>query len=313
MFTRSPRSPSLDRCDSLPVISVMPPVAGKQSQRPDYTALFTGVTTANGNIPNKVYSQNKNENLNKNSARLPKPFTAHMRAGSAPALMPTEEIDRLRRLHGTSHDTKSVPGNQEESPPPPPLPPQSSGRGGRGRASPFGGRLVPASSEGELTKPPPPKPSRIPSVKYKQKPRVVIRRPAQMEEDDRDYSDYFQAREEPSWIHGDTESAPKFREDHPKRLSPSPLAAASSQASPAASPAPPAPQLDRRANRLVRDGKGSQTSFSTSEQPYSSQQKPHPPLSLPLISSPVMRNVYHRAHPTEAKTGLETAGLFHPQ
>ena len=60
--------------------------------------------------------------------------------------------------------------------------------------------LNPASSEGDLHNAPPPKPSRIPSVKYKQKPVVQIRNKALYDDDDRDYSDYSQVKEEPSWV-----------------------------------------------------------------------------------------------------------------
>lgn len=55
-------------------------------------------------------------------------------------------------------------------------------------------------SDSDLTRPPPPKPSRIPSMKLKQKPLVVIRNKELYDDDDRDYSDYMQVKEEPSWI-----------------------------------------------------------------------------------------------------------------
>ncbi|XP_059148901.1 breast cancer anti-estrogen resistance protein 3 homolog isoform X2 [Physella acuta] len=95
-----------------------------------------------------------------------KPSISHMRAGSVPALMPDSLTNGPRKF--------STLGRR---------------------------KLVSASSESELTNPPPPKPSRIPSVKYKQKPTVVVRN-LNLDDDDRDYSDYYQARESPSWLHG---------------------------------------------------------------------------------------------------------------
>ncbi|XP_041368185.1 SH2 domain-containing protein 3C-like [Gigantopelta aegis] len=59
--------------------------------------------------------------------------------------------------------------------------------------------LTPAGSETSLHKAPPPKPSRIPSIKYKRKPVVVVRREIS-EEDGRDYTDYSQVKEDPSWL-----------------------------------------------------------------------------------------------------------------
>lgn len=61
-------------------------------------------------------------------------------------------------------------------------------------------QLSSASSDSDLHKAPPPKPSRIPSVKYKQKPHVVVRNIALYDDDSRDYSDYGQVKEEPSWL-----------------------------------------------------------------------------------------------------------------
>ena len=302
---RSPRAPSLDRCDSLPVISVTPPIVGKQTQRPDYTASFTNTTTTKYSTSGNINPPNKNENLQGDStARIPKPFTTHMRAGSAPALMPTEELEKLRNLHNGSPNTEAAssivdPGvGAIQGPPQVTNSRRSSSLAPvrQGRGTPLGGRLVSASSESELTNPPPPKPSRIPSVKYKQKPRVVIRRPVETEDDDRDYSDYFQVKEEPSWIHGDSESAPRFREDPPKRLSPSPLAATNSQGS---SGNTLAPQTGRRANRIARGGKAAPPSISTSSQLSPSKQRPLPAPPSPSTPTPVMRNANHTIHPPE--------------
>ena len=61
-------------------------------------------------------------------------------------------------------------------------------------------QLSSASSDSDLHKAPPPKPSRIPSVKYKKKPQVVVRNIALYEDDSRDYSDYGQVKEDPSWL-----------------------------------------------------------------------------------------------------------------
>ncbi|ESO94080.1 hypothetical protein LOTGIDRAFT_239539 [Lottia gigantea] len=57
-------------------------------------------------------------------------------------------------------------------------------------------------SDSDLSKPAPPKPSRIPSVKYKQRPKVQVRNIALYEDDGRDYSDYCQVKEDPSWLKG---------------------------------------------------------------------------------------------------------------
>ncbi|GFN91139.1 breast cancer anti-estrogen resistance protein 3-like isoform x2 [Plakobranchus ocellatus] len=291
------RAPFLDRCDSVPIISVTPPIVGKPSHRPDYTASVKTTTF----VSNSNYSSNQQHNSEILNERFPKPFTSHMRAGSAPALMPMEELDSLRQLHNNnngvgkiSDDSKALSGQK--------LPQSSRDRSaslapsGVGRAAPFGGRLVSASSESELTNPPPPKPLRIPSVKYKQKPRVVIRRPVEEDEDDRDYSDYFQVREEPSWIHGNTDTAPKFREDPPKRLSPSPLAKTNSRGQSSNSSAP---QMGRRANRLAREGKGphsvtsSRTQPSQATSPAPSQSRTPSTLSSSSMSAPVLRNANH--------------------
>ena len=70
--------------------------------------------------------------------------------------------------------------------------------------------LTPAGSETSLHRSPPPKPSRIPSIKYKQKPIVVVRREIS-EEDGRDYTDYSQVKEEPSWLKKELRSTPENR------------------------------------------------------------------------------------------------------
>ncbi|XP_048774300.1 breast cancer anti-estrogen resistance protein 3 homolog isoform X3 [Ostrea edulis] len=63
-------------------------------------------------------------------------------------------------------------------------------------------RMAPSTSDSHLNRPPPPKPSRIPSVKYigKDRPKVVVRNKELYEDDDRDYSDYSQVKETPSWL-----------------------------------------------------------------------------------------------------------------
>lgn len=63
-------------------------------------------------------------------------------------------------------------------------------------------RMTPSTSDSHLNKPPPPKPSRIPSVKYigKDRPKITVRNKQLYEDDDRDYSDYSQVKEPPSWL-----------------------------------------------------------------------------------------------------------------
>ena len=89
----------------------------------------------------------------------------HQRSGSAPLLTPG--------IHVTQHFDYLAPPTQ----------------------------LNPATSDSDLHKAPPPKPSRIPSVKYQKKPKVVVRNIALYEDDDRDYSDYGQVKSDPSWVH----------------------------------------------------------------------------------------------------------------
>lgn len=75
----------------------------------------------------------------------------------------------------------------------------------------FEGKMTPASSDGSLNKAPPPKPSRVPSVKYVKKPKVQLRNKKLYEdEEDRDYTDYDTIKSKPSWLKsylGDTEAA----------------------------------------------------------------------------------------------------------
>lgn len=63
-------------------------------------------------------------------------------------------------------------------------------------------KMNPASSESSLLKAPPPKPSRIPSMKKKQRPTIEIRN-ADLYNDDRDYSELDQVLSTPSWIKSD--------------------------------------------------------------------------------------------------------------
>ncbi|KAL3872223.1 hypothetical protein ACJMK2_040160 [Sinanodonta woodiana] len=60
--------------------------------------------------------------------------------------------------------------------------------------------LTPASSDGSLDKPPPPKPSRTPSINYKHRPHVEVRNKELYKDDDRDYTDYTQVKSDPSWL-----------------------------------------------------------------------------------------------------------------
>lgn len=75
---------------------------------------------------------------------------------------------------------------------------------GNGRASPAPStaRIALAGSESNLTRAPPPKPSRIPSIKYKQRPTVAIRNQELYEDDGRDYTDPDQLAGPPSWTEG---------------------------------------------------------------------------------------------------------------
>ncbi|XP_060064252.1 breast cancer anti-estrogen resistance protein 3 homolog [Ylistrum balloti] len=75
-----------------------------------------------------------------------------------------------------------------------------SNRQGQYLQIPAEARLMPSSSDSNLSKPAPPKPSRIPSVKYKQRPKVEVRNRDMYEDDGRDYSDYSQVKEAPSWL-----------------------------------------------------------------------------------------------------------------
>ncbi|XP_045206378.2 breast cancer anti-estrogen resistance protein 3 homolog isoform X2 [Mercenaria mercenaria] len=108
------------------------------------------------------------------------PVYIHQRSGSAPVLTPgvtvTQHFDSL-------------------------APPRS---------------LNPASSDSDLSKAPPPKPSRIPSVKYKKKPQVQIRNVALYEDDYRDYSDYSQVTSEPSWLKSEApnQQTEKFKQSN---------------------------------------------------------------------------------------------------
>ncbi|XP_052221241.1 breast cancer anti-estrogen resistance protein 3 homolog isoform X6 [Dreissena polymorpha] len=99
------------------------------------------------------------------SSSVPQPAYFHHRSGSAPVLTPgfnlTQTFDLL---------TPPTPNNHHVS-------------------------------DSDLSKAPPPKPSRIPSVKYLKKPDIKVRNKALYEDDDRDYSDYGQVKSEPSWLH----------------------------------------------------------------------------------------------------------------
>ncbi|XP_064616595.1 breast cancer anti-estrogen resistance protein 3 homolog isoform X2 [Liolophura sinensis] len=99
----------------------------------------------------------------------------HHRSGSEPLLTPTNE-----------HVTFSYEADFEE-------------------------KMTPASSDSSLNKAPPPKPSRVPSVKYVKKPKVQLRNKKLYEdEEDRDYTDYDTIKSKPSWLKsylGETEGA----------------------------------------------------------------------------------------------------------
>ncbi|XP_048245924.1 breast cancer anti-estrogen resistance protein 3 homolog isoform X2 [Haliotis rufescens] len=116
------RSPSMDRCDSLPMINT-PTASPQLSVRKEFQSAY------------------------------------HQRSGSEPVLTPNGGLA--------------------------PCPQNGTEKGG---------------SDSDLSKPPPPKPSRIPSVKYKQRPLVEVRNKFLYEDDGRDYSDYCQVKESPSWL-----------------------------------------------------------------------------------------------------------------
>ncbi|XP_076436953.1 breast cancer anti-estrogen resistance protein 3-like isoform X2 [Babylonia areolata] len=91
----------------------------------------------------------------------PKPVVSHQRSGSAPVL--------------------------------------ASDGGGNGCIPLQDPRMAPAVSESDLSRAPPPKPSRIPSIKYKTRPLVAVRNKQLYEDDGRDYTDVDQLSGPPSW------------------------------------------------------------------------------------------------------------------
>lgn len=118
-------------------------------------------------VPN-VAKQFTSPLVKKDSVSIPK---FHARAGSEPVLLPLGMYQEANR----SAQYLNVPVDQV---------------------------LAPSSSENSINKPPPPKPSRIPSIKYKEKPKIVVRNiDLYTDNDDRDYSDYAQVKESPSWVH----------------------------------------------------------------------------------------------------------------
>ncbi|CAL1546498.1 unnamed protein product [Lymnaea stagnalis] len=138
---------------------------GKRDSRPSSLDRCDSLPVINVTTPAGLVESSEPHDQH-NSLRPP---IVHARSGSAPALMPESTTN------GTSPKKFSTLGRR---------------------------KLAPASSESELSNPAPPKPSRIPSVKYKQKPTVVVRK-IHVEDDDRDYSDYEQVKQQPSWLHGD--------------------------------------------------------------------------------------------------------------
>lgn len=77
-------------------------------------------------------------------------------------------------------------------------------------------KLTPATSDGHIGRHAPPKPSRIPSIKYKNRPLVVVRNRQLYEDDGTDYSDYDQAKSEPSWLKR-MQSTPVAQDNIPTR------------------------------------------------------------------------------------------------
>ena len=73
-----------------------------------------------------------------------------------------------------------------------------------------------AGSDGDLTKPPPAKPSRVPTIKYSPKtgkPIVVIRNKSLYEDDGRDYSDYDQVKSWPTALKQSFDSGDNSQEN----------------------------------------------------------------------------------------------------
>ncbi|KAL8562845.1 hypothetical protein ACOMHN_004537 [Nucella lapillus] len=112
----------------------------------------------------------------------PQPVSSHQRSGSAPVL--TNEGRSNSFLHSPSV------------------------------------RVAPAVSESSLSRAPPPKPSRIPSIKYKHRPLVVVRNQELYEDDGRDYTDVDQLSGPPSWASGDSCHPPGVVEGGPQSHTP---------------------------------------------------------------------------------------------
>lgn len=185
------RSSSLDKCESLPVINLIPPGGGDEGGGGGGRGLLRDGAPLEMAPPPPTKAK-----------------SIHPRFGSEPSLAPNScntqataqsDANNNPNSHGRNGqvgENDSVNTNNYVNAIQPQLPPHKKGRRS---LSPFANkRLLPSSSESELTNPnPPPKPSRVPSVKYRpnQRPNVVIRRNniKQLEDDDdRDYSDYYQ-------------------------------------------------------------------------------------------------------------------------
>ncbi|KAL4218805.1 SH3/SH2 adaptor [Mactra antiquata] len=170
------RSRFVERSGSQPLLTVndVPVYVPQQMDRSDSLPTMPGIyrqitptkETAAPLEDSGIYKVVNPASTNSANSTAPSgpPHYIHQRSGSAPLLTPgfqvTQHFDYL-------------------------TPPQT---------------LNPASSDSDLHKAPPPKPSRIPSVKYKKKPMVAIRNKALYEDDYRDYSDYSQVTSEPSWL-----------------------------------------------------------------------------------------------------------------
>ena len=146
------RRQKVERSGSQPLLGIDPAITTPSIDRSDSLPVITGIyKSATPTVPNPTLS-------------APMPQYFHQRSGSAPIVTPGVTV--------TQHFDSLAPPTQLSS----------------------------ASSDSNLHKAPPPKPSRIPSVKYKKKPQVVVRNIALYEDDSRDYSDYGQVKEDPSWL-----------------------------------------------------------------------------------------------------------------
>ncbi|KAK3087173.1 hypothetical protein FSP39_002571 [Pinctada imbricata] len=153
-------------------------------------------------------------------AGSPKSHRKPIRAGSQPQLISSdknsrqevrtnlpfsERCDSLPSVHAPGSDNVTTGGfhrYHQRAGSEPVVVPELTTQGDNSNYLMLPKKLAPSTSDSYLNKPPPPKPSRIPSVKYigKERPTLQIRNKEIYDEDDRDYSDYSQVKEAPSWL-----------------------------------------------------------------------------------------------------------------